>query len=327
MTPIPSPASRPDNSTCPFFEPAPGGAGQRQCLALSPSAGVASGYAAAYCTGEGHVNCNLYVAAREAAQGGEVLLRDAAAPTPLVTSTEDALRLARAAEYRPVAGQRTQPAMPARAATPVNRGVGWRPFALGAGLGALILAACLLLPPLFGLMRGDPDPAPQAAYDVRIIPPSVTANVATFEAEITATAETGPVAAESTPKPGGSPQPDPTATNTPLPEPTDVPTLPPDEETREPDAEPTGDARATATPPEGFTLALYVETPEFSNLRLREEPTTESQVIANIPYGTQLQAEPEPAADDEGGEWYRVSYKGETGYATAEFLSREAPAR
>ena len=59
-------------------------------------------------------------------------------------------------------------------------------------------------------------------------------------------------------------------------------------------------------------MIVYVNTADKGKLNLRAKP--KGQVIAQIPFGTQLDAESE-------GEWSKVTYNGKTGYVKTEFLS------
>ena len=59
-------------------------------------------------------------------------------------------------------------------------------------------------------------------------------------------------------------------------------------------------------------MTVYVKTANKGTLNLRAKPN--GSVLAQIPYGTKLEAESE-------GEWSRVTYSGKTGYVKTEFLS------
>ena len=57
---------------------------------------------------------------------------------------------------------------------------------------------------------------------------------------------------------------------------------------------------------------------EGSSLRLRSEASTDSSVLTKLPHGTQVEVMDQPEAG-----WYQVSYKGTTGYVSADYLTVE----
>lgn len=59
-------------------------------------------------------------------------------------------------------------------------------------------------------------------------------------------------------------------------------------------------------------MIVYVKTANKGTLNLRDKPN--GKVLAQIPYGTQLEAESE-------GEWSKTIYNGKNGYVKSEFLS------
>ena len=59
-------------------------------------------------------------------------------------------------------------------------------------------------------------------------------------------------------------------------------------------------------------MIVYVKTANKGTLNLRAKPN--GSVLAQIPYGTQLEAQSE-------GEWSKVTYNGKNGYVKTEFLS------
>lgn len=63
-------------------------------------------------------------------------------------------------------------------------------------------------------------------------------------------------------------------------------------------------------------MKISVNTPNKGTVNLRAEPSTKSQVLAQIPYGTELEV---AATTDE---WSQVSYKGFTGYVMNKFLGQ-----
>ncbi len=54
---------------------------------------------------------------------------------------------------------------------------------------------------------------------------------------------------------------------------------------------------------------------EGSSLRLRSETSTDSSVLTKLPHGSQVDVIDQPEAG-----WYQVSYKGTTGYVSADYL-------
>ncbi len=78
----------------------------------------------------------------------------------------------------------------------------------------------------------------------------------------------------------------------------------------------------------GLLLAAAMITPalaatgtvntEGSSLRLRSEASTDSSVLTKLPHGTQVEVMDQPEAG-----WYQVSYKGTTGYVSADYLTVE----
>lgn len=61
-------------------------------------------------------------------------------------------------------------------------------------------------------------------------------------------------------------------------------------------------------------MTVYVKTANKGTLNLRAKPN--GNVLAQIPYGTKLEAESE-------GEWSKVTYNGKIGYVKSEFLSKD----
>ncbi len=76
----------------------------------------------------------------------------------------------------------------------------------------------------------------------------------------------------------------------------------------------------------GLLLAAAMITPALaatgtvntagSSLRLRSEASTDSSVLTKLPHGTQVEVVGQPEAG-----WYQVSYKGTTGYVSADYLT------
>lgn len=59
-------------------------------------------------------------------------------------------------------------------------------------------------------------------------------------------------------------------------------------------------------------MTVYVKTANKGTLNLRVKPN--GTILAQIPYGTKLEAESE-------GEWSKVTYNNKVGYVKSEFLS------
>ena len=88
-----------------------------------------------------------------------------------------------------------------------------------------------------------------------------------------------------------------------------------EEETEEESEEDTQQTEATETEDteqESEESKTYVKT--TAQLKLREEPTTKSTVLAYIPAGTKL----EVISPSEN--WYKVTYNGKTGYVSAGYV-------
>lgn len=74
--------------------------------------------------------------------------------------------------------------------------------------------------------------------------------------------------------------------------------------------------------PAGPTARLVVADPDGVNLRA--EPSTASGVVASLPKGTVLEAQP-PAEPDPAG-WQRVTWNGRSGWVRANLVGRAEPA-
>ena len=61
-------------------------------------------------------------------------------------------------------------------------------------------------------------------------------------------------------------------------------------------------------------MTVYVNTANKGILNLRASASKTSAILAQIPYGTKLEAQSE-------GEWSKVGYNGKIGYVKTEFLS------
>ena len=61
-------------------------------------------------------------------------------------------------------------------------------------------------------------------------------------------------------------------------------------------------------------MKVFVKTKNFGTLNLRATPN--GKIIAQIPYGTELEV------DNLDEEWVEVEYKGKKGFVMSEFLSR-----
>ncbi len=78
---------------------------------------------------------------------------------------------------------------------------------------------------------------------------------------------------------------------------------------------------------EAPTTTRYVSTANdgYSGLNLHTLPNFNADIKQTMPHGAVLRAEVVPVVDLEGIEWYRVLYRGQTGFALGRFLSDEAP--
>lgn len=59
---------------------------------------------------------------------------------------------------------------------------------------------------------------------------------------------------------------------------------------------------------------MYVKTDNKGTLNLRAEPSSKGRILAQIPYGTQLETSQLDA------NWSKVTYDGKTGYVMNKFL-------
>ena len=84
------------------------------------------------------------------------------------------------------------------------------------------------------------------------------------------------------------------------------------EEESEEDTQQTEATETEDTEQESEESKAYVKT--TAQLKLREEPTTKSTVLAYIPAGTKLEVI-SPAEN-----WYKVTYNGKTGYVSAGYV-------
>lgn len=64
---------------------------------------------------------------------------------------------------------------------------------------------------------------------------------------------------------------------------------------------------------------MYVNTENKGTLNLRAEPSSSSQVLARIPYGTSLELTPKNET------WSKTKYNNIEGYVMNKFLSSENP--
>ena len=67
-------------------------------------------------------------------------------------------------------------------------------------------------------------------------------------------------------------------------------------------------------------MSVFVKTDNHGTLNLRATPSTNGNILARIPYGTEVPAE---KIDDI---WAKVRYDGKEGYVMHKFLSTEEPA-
>ena len=61
-------------------------------------------------------------------------------------------------------------------------------------------------------------------------------------------------------------------------------------------------------------MRVTVNTPNHGTVNLRENPTITSKVLAQIPYGTELEA------TTYNGDWAKITYKDKDGYIMNKFL-------
>lgn len=61
-------------------------------------------------------------------------------------------------------------------------------------------------------------------------------------------------------------------------------------------------------------MKTYVNTPNKGTVNLRAEPSTNSRVLAQVPYGTELEVSLTT------GDWSQVNYKNLNGYIMNKFL-------
>lgn len=61
-------------------------------------------------------------------------------------------------------------------------------------------------------------------------------------------------------------------------------------------------------------MKVTVNTPNHGTVNLRENPTITSKVLAQIPYGTELEA------TTYNGDWAKITYKDKNGYIINKFL-------
>ena len=84
----------------------------------------------------------------------------------------------------------------------------------------------------------------------------------------------------------------------------------------QPDSEPESEPESepdTQTPTEEPTK-YYIQVTSKSNLNLRKEPNTTSKVLTSLPNGTKVEI------IEELDGWYKVSYKGHTGYVSSKYV-------
>jgi len=62
-------------------------------------------------------------------------------------------------------------------------------------------------------------------------------------------------------------------------------------------------------------MKVTVNTPNHGTVNLRENPTITSKVLAQIPYGTELEA------TTYNGDWAKITYQNKNGYIMNKFLT------
>ena len=75
------------------------------------------------------------------------------------------------------------------------------------------------------------------------------------------------------------------------------------------------------------TVTMYVNTAQLNGTgaNLRAHPDAQSSIRAFIPNGAAVQAALKPVTGIDGKPWYKVSYKGKTGYVLGQLLSSDTP--
>lgn len=63
----------------------------------------------------------------------------------------------------------------------------------------------------------------------------------------------------------------------------------------------------------------------YTGANLRVHPSTQSALLTLIPNGTSVQTAPDPVQGVQEQWWYKVTYKGQTGYILSTLLNRAAP--
>ena len=86
----------------------------------------------------------------------------------------------------------------------------------------------------------------------------------------------------------------------------------------EPDSEPESEPETNTEPesqlPTEEPTKLYIKVTSKSNLNLRKEPSTTSTVLTSLPNGTKVEI------IEELDGWFKVSYKGHTGYVSSKYV-------
>ena len=86
------------------------------------------------------------------------------------------------------------------------------------------------------------------------------------------------------------------------------------ESVTEPDTEPETESETDTELPPEEPESIWVKVTSKSNLNLRKEPNTTSQVLTSLPNGTKVEV------IEELDDWYKVTYKGHTGYINSKYV-------
>ena len=82
----------------------------------------------------------------------------------------------------------------------------------------------------------------------------------------------------------------------------------------EPESEPESGTEPESEIPSEEPTKIYIKVTSKSNLNLRKEPSTTSDVLTSLPNGTKVEI------IEELDDWFKVSYKGHTGYVSSKYV-------
>jgi uncharacterized protein YgiM (DUF1202 family) len=86
------------------------------------------------------------------------------------------------------------------------------------------------------------------------------------------------------------------------------------ESVTEPDTEPETESETDTELPPEEPESIWVKVTSKSNLNLRKEPNTTALVLTSLPNGTKVEV------IEELDGWYKVTYKGHTGYISSKYV-------